>query len=213
MYRVACTLHTTTLYVRVCMCSRVCVSVTCSAALRGCCALSVQTSFYGRATSSACSQEVSMLHNGREHALFPSVCSRLENRDPSRSGIAHCVRWVARLYQQPSLSCHRWVMTSQVLAGLPETFTILPHWISQVDWAPDAFTILPHWIGQVDWTLKICQKTSTSFSSEVSQLDFAQVSGSFRDSLPESLTPPFFGPLGSDFNRLCHRPTHISPTT
>ena len=33
--------------------------------------------------------------------------------DLSRSSRAHCVRWVARLYQKPSLSCHRWVMTGQ----------------------------------------------------------------------------------------------------
>ena len=33
------------------------------------------------------------------------ACSRLENRDSSRSGVAHCARWVARLHQQPSPSC------------------------------------------------------------------------------------------------------------
>ena len=37
------------------------------------------------------------------------ACSHLENRDASRSGIAHCVRWVAQLQQQPSLShLFRW---------------------------------------------------------------------------------------------------------
>ena len=39
--------------------------------------------------------------------------SHLEHRDVSRSGRAHCVRWVARLFQKPSLSRHRWVMTGQ----------------------------------------------------------------------------------------------------
>ena len=51
----------------------------------------------------------------------------------SRSGIAHCVRWVARLYQKPSLCCHRWVMTGQVLSGPPEAFTIQSLSAVQVD--------------------------------------------------------------------------------
>ena len=46
--------------------------------------------------------------------------SHLEHRDASRSGRAHCVRWVARLYQKTSL--------------------VLPHWTGKVDWVPEAFT-------------------------------------------------------------------------
>ena len=44
---------------------------------------------------------------------FLGPSSHLEHRDASRSGRAHCVRWVSQLFQKPSLSCHRWVMTGQ----------------------------------------------------------------------------------------------------
>ena len=48
------------------------------------------------------------------------ACSRLENRQTGRSGTAHSARWVARLYQKPSLPSHRWVTTGKVLSGLPQ---------------------------------------------------------------------------------------------
>ena len=40
----------------------------------------------------------------------------------SRSGRAHCVRWVAQLYQKTSLVLYRWV-TQASSSGLPEAFT------------------------------------------------------------------------------------------
>ena len=54
----------------------------------------------------------------------------------------------------PHYPVNRWVMTGQVLTGLPDTLTI-PSLMGQVDWAPEAFTLLSHWTGQVDWTLKL----------------------------------------------------------
>ena len=54
------------------------------------------------------------------------ACSHLENRELSYSGRAHCVRWVAELYQKTSLVLSR-----------------------QFDWAPEAFTCP---VPQVDWT-------------------------------------------------------------
>ena len=64
----------------------------------------------------------------------------LMHRDVSRSSRAHCVRWVARLYQMPSLSYHRWVMT-----GLDNWTSRRHHlsrtlWTGQYIWAPEAFT-------------------------------------------------------------------------
>ena len=61
--------------------------------------------------------------------------SRLENRDSSRSGIAHCARWVARLSQK-TLSCHRWVMTSEYDWGSKkrEDITVLPFSAGEYDW-------------------------------------------------------------------------------
>ena len=48
--------------------------------------------------------------------------SHLEHRELSCSGRAHCVRWVARLYQKTSLVPYRWV-TQASATGLPEAFT------------------------------------------------------------------------------------------
>ena len=60
-----------------------------------------------------------------------SCAACLFGPDSSRSGIAHCVRWAAQLYQQPSPSHHRyWTLTK-----LPEAFTVQPLSAGQVDWA------------------------------------------------------------------------------
>ena len=50
------------------------------------------------------------------------ACSHLENRELSHFCIAHCVRWVARLYQKTSLVPYRWVRQASS-TGLPEAFT------------------------------------------------------------------------------------------
>ena len=98
--------------------------------------------------------------------------SHLEHRDASRSGIAHCVRWVARLYQKPSLSCHRWVMTGQddwtsrrlhlscltgqaSSTGRQKPSLVLPRWT--LCKLPEAFTRPPAfgWPGRLDF-LRLC---------------------------------------------------------
>ena len=86
----------------------------------------------------------------------------------SRSGRAHCVRWVAWIYQKTSLVPYRWVIRASS-TGLPEAFTCPASLDRPVDWVPEAFTcpasldrpgrldfqkpslVLPHWTGQVDW--------------------------------------------------------------
>ena len=132
--------------------------------------------------------------------------SHLEHRDVSRSGRAHCVRWVARLYQKPSLSCHRWVMTGQF------------------DWVPEAFTCpasldRPGRLGARSLHLSclIGQARTTGLRSTLaSETSVSRVADSFGDSVPgvsDSLVvfpPPFFGSLGSDFHRLCHGPTFLT---
>ena len=50
------------------------------------------------------------------------ACSHLENRELSHFCIAHCVRWVARLYQKTSLVLYRWVTQARP-TGLPEACT------------------------------------------------------------------------------------------
>ena len=50
------------------------------------------------------------------------ACSHLEHRELSCSGRAHCVTWVAQLYQKTSLVLCRWV-TQASSTGLPEAFT------------------------------------------------------------------------------------------
>ena len=50
------------------------------------------------------------------------ACSHLENRELSCSGRAHCVRWVAQLYQKTSLVLSRW-MRQASSTGRPEAFT------------------------------------------------------------------------------------------
>ena len=67
------------------------------------------------------------------------ACSHLENRELSCSGRAHCVRWVAQLYQKTSLVLCRWV-TQASSTGLPDAFT-----------CPTAFG----WPGRLDF-LRTC---------------------------------------------------------
>ena len=50
------------------------------------------------------------------------ACSNLENRELSHFCIAHCVRWVAWLYQEISLVLSRWMRQASSTA-LPEAFT------------------------------------------------------------------------------------------
>ena len=50
------------------------------------------------------------------------ACSHLENRELSHFCIAHCVWWVAWLYQKTSLVLSRW-MRQASSTGLPEAFT------------------------------------------------------------------------------------------
>ena len=51
--------------------------------------------------------------------------SHLENVNEC-TGRAHCVRWVAQLFQKPSLSCHRWVMTGPGRLDFQKT-SLVPH--------------------------------------------------------------------------------------
>ena len=103
--------------------------------------------------------------------------------------------------RKPSLFSHHWVMISPILVGPPATFTVLPHWASQVYWASEAFTLLSHWTSHVDWILTNCQKPVLS-----NNINLAKSTGLLRPCLKkESLTPlcfsiPFFGSYGSDIN-------------
>ena len=88
--------------------------------------------------------------------------SHLEHRDVSRSGRAHCVRWVARLYQKPSLSCHRWVMTGQ------------DDWTSRSLHSPLSLCE----IGQFDWTSRSLHSPVTL--DRPGRLDFVKTAGSLH---------------------------------
>ena len=108
------------------------------------------------------------------------ACSHLENRELSCSGRAHCVRWVAQLYQK--------------------TLLVLSRWMRQ---------------GQVGWTSRTLHSSNRfrlARSSGLLETLSLESLTRFGTLSLESLTPltPFFGSLGSDSHRLCHRPTHLN---
>ena len=70
----------------------------------------------------------------------------------------------------PHYPVNRWVMTGQVLTGLPDTLTI-PSLMGQVDWAPEAFTLLSHWTGQVGLDLPHYRCTTTHFPRTTEETD------------------------------------------
>ena len=109
--------------------------------------------------------------------------SHLEHRDASRSGRAHCVRWVARLYQKTSLVPYRWVIRASS-TGLPEAFTC-PASLDRPGRLGARSLHLSCLIGQA--------RTTGLRSSLASETSVSRVADSFGDSVPgvSDSTHPF----------------------
>ena len=110
--------------------------------------------------------------------------SHLENRELNHSCIAHCVRWVAWLYQKTSLVLSRWMRQARS-TGL---------------------------CVQIARSLHSSNRFRLARSTGLFETLSLESLTRFWDSVPgvSDSSHPFFGSLGSDFHRLCQRHTHIT---
>ena len=163
------------------------------------------------------------------------ACSHVENRERATSALPTVSGWVAWLDQKTSLVLSRWV-TQASSTGLPEAFTC-PATLdrpgrlggrslhsscltgqARSTGLPEAFTrpVSLDRPSRLDFEYKLPEAFTrpTAFGRSTGLFETLPLESltRFGTLSLESLTPPtpFFGSLGSDFHRQCHRPTHLT---